>query len=195
MVVVTVEQDQGPVPWSIGARFAMQNLMVMCDDEHWLDEAEGLRLLAHAKQVWAPLTGDVLVTEGTERDIDPAIIEAAFAEVHSGRADLVLLGHHEPRCPFGYLVYVTGPRGARTLLQHGLPVEQRIEALLDTLAEVGLLRISRWQPSVTERPPPPLRTPPRHNVKQMLRDVSLQAMAGLCVTLAAFRWVTHTHDE
>lgn len=91
-------------------------------------------------------------------------------------ADIVLLCFAAPYCPPGHLAYALSPRGARALLQHGLPMEQRIDAALTVLERLSLVRIQhRWMHVSRVRPP-------CINGKQRLPDATL-ATALLVVLL------------
>ena len=187
MIWVTIPNvAAGGGAWTVGARFVVRYPMAICNDDQWLDEKEGARLLAHAEYAWRPLLGGqrALVCEG-KRPLGFPLQATQWAEeqLREELADIVLLGYHRPRCPFGHLVYALGPSGARILLEHGLPVEERVEALFDTLADCGLLRVASWETSLTPRPTESL---PRRNVKQYLPDLSLPWAAAAAAVLAAF---------
>lgn len=168
---------------SLAARIAMQSPLAVCSDEEWLDAAELERLSVHAEDAWRPLADDQRAVVEVREDGTsvPAATAAHVQAVRDGVVDLVLLGDYRPYCPRGALAYVVGARGARILLEHGFPAEQRVDSLIRGLATTLQLRVRVVGPRHVHRPPA------TGNVKQLLPAVTLRtATVLLLVAMLVF---------
>ena len=161
---------------SVAARLALRDPSTVCDDDDWIDVHEVERFARHRDLAWQrSADGTWLnVCDGPKGRVTVTPV----AHPPAGDDDLVV-GNDGRVGPC--FCYTLGPVAARALLAHGLPMEQRVDGLIRTLAANGTLRVRLPDNA------PPVAPPSAANVKRRLPNASIggtAVAATLLVVLA-----------